>query len=232
MKKLFIASGFLSLGLGLISCGAHGDDPGRAYMPDMYYSRAYETYNYNDVGGELDTLKARGINYNALPVPGTIARGDVLPYHFTSTNDSNRIKEADAFKNPLDSAAVNKVAMTEAQRLFLVNCAICHGPNLDGNGPLYNGGNGPYPAVPKNLMAPDAKAFTDGHIFFVITNGIRSMGSYASQLTPMQRWWVVKYIRSKQTAGGGAAGAAKDSTGAAGKAATGMAGADSVKKAK
>jgi hypothetical protein len=27
------------------------------------------------------------------------------------------------------------------------------------------------------------------------------MGSYASQLKPDQRWWVIKYIRSKQGAG-------------------------------
>jgi mono/diheme cytochrome c family protein len=33
------------------------------------------------------------------------------------------------------------------------------------------------------------------------------MGAYGSQLNPAQRWWVVKYIRSKQ----GAAGAAKPS---------------------
>src|SRR5438309_7763067 len=110
MKKLFIASGFLSLGLGLIGCGgAHGDDPGRSYMPDMYYSRAYETYNYNDVGGELDTLKARGIRYTAMPVPGTVARGDMGSYHLTA--DSNSLKAADALKNPLDSMAETKGMM-------------------------------------------------------------------------------------------------------------------------
>jgi hypothetical protein len=42
-----------------------------------------------------------------------------------------------------------------------------------------------------------------------MTYGIRTMGSYASQLTPEQRWWVLKYIRSKQ---GTAGGAATDST--------------------
>jgi mono/diheme cytochrome c family protein len=230
MKQLLIASGFLALGFGLVSCGgAHGDDPGHAYMPDMYYSRAYETYGYNDVGGELDSLKKRGIFYNAMPVPGTVARGEMMSYHLTA--DSNGLKAADALRNPLDTMVVTKIALTEAQRLFLVNCAICHGPNLDGNGPLYNGGNGPYSAAPKNLTAPDAKAFTDGHYFHVITYGIRSMGSYASQLTPDQRWWVIKYIRSKQ--GGATAGGdvSKDSTstGAAGNKSTGL-NADSTKK--
>src|SRR5881398_3289038 len=111
MKQLLIASGFLALGFGLVSCGgAHGDDPGHAYMPDMYYSRAYETYGYNDVGGELDSLKKRGIFYNAMPVPGTVARGEMMSYHLTA--DSNGLKAADALRNPLDTMVVTKVAMT------------------------------------------------------------------------------------------------------------------------
>jgi mono/diheme cytochrome c family protein len=211
MKKLLIAAGFLTMGFGLVGCGgAHGDDPGHAYMPDMYYSRAYETYGYNDVGGELDSLKRRGIFYNAMPVPGTVARGDMMSYHLSS--DSAGMAVANALKNPLDSMAMTKGALTEAERLYLINCAICHGPGLDGNGPLYNGGNGPYPVAPRNLKDDYTKKLSDGHIFHVVTYGIRSMGSYASQLTPQQRWWVIKYIRSKE---GAPAAAAKDSTSAA-----------------
>src|SRR5690348_8241251 len=102
MKNFLITAGFVTLSLGFISCGsAHGDDPGDSYMPDMYYSRAYETYNYNDVGGELDTLKSRGIFYDAMPVPGTVARGDELSYHLT--NDSTGLLAAASLKNPLDS---------------------------------------------------------------------------------------------------------------------------------
>ena len=213
MKKIsIIFCLFVSIST-LISCGAHGDDPGHAYMPDMYYSRAYETYNYNDVGGEYDSLARRGITYTALPVPGTVARGDMLSYHLTS--DSAGMKAADALKNPLDTLAATKGGMVEAERLYLVNCGICHGTALDGNGPLYNNGNGPYPVHPQVLNGAYAKALSDGHIFHVITYGIRTMGSYASQLRPEQRWWVIKYIRSKE-AGAGAVGSGPDSTSAAG----------------
>jgi mono/diheme cytochrome c family protein len=91
--------------------------------------------------------------------------------------------------------------MKEAQRLYLVYCGICHGEKLDGNGPLPAGGA--YIAAPANFMAPNIKAFPDGHYFHVATFGIRTMGSYASQLTPEQRWMVIKYIRSKQGPGAG-----------------------------
>ncbi|MGE5520976.1 MAG: c-type cytochrome [Candidatus Dadabacteria bacterium] len=208
MKKLFIGALSVFVVIILVSCrGASGNDPGTSYMPDMYYSRAYETYNYNDVGGELDTLKARGINYTGLPVPGTIAKDDQFVYHLTG--DSAGLAAAQTLKNPLDSMGA-KVDMKEAERLFLVNCGICHGPKLDGNGPLWNGGNGPYPAKPQDLIGYGSK-LTDGHIFHVITYGIRTMGSYGSQLNPDQRWMVVKYLRFKQAAA--APAPAADSTG-------------------
>ena len=41
-------------------------------------------------------------------------------------------------------------------RLYLVNCGICHGEKLDGNGPLYKGGEGPFPLNPRTLVG-DAK---------------------------------------------------------------------------
>jgi mono/diheme cytochrome c family protein len=209
MKRILIAAGIFSVILGFVSCGgAHGDDPGHAYMPDMYYSRAYETYGYNDVGGEFDSLKKRGIYYNAMPVTGTVARGDMISYHLT--NDSAGLKAAETLKSPLDSMAITKSSMKEAERLYLVNCGICHGDKLDGNGPLPAGGA--YIAVPANFTSPNIKALPDGHYFHVITFGIRSMGSYASQLTPEQRWWVIKYIRSKQGSVGG--GSSADSTAA------------------
>lgn len=195
MKKLLITAGIFSLVLGFVSCGGgKGEDPGAAYMPDMYYSRAYETYGYNNVEGEYDSLKARGIYYNGMPVHGTVARGEMMSYYLTP--DSAGLQAAQNLKNPLDSMAMTKGAMKEAERLYLIYCGVCHGDKLDGNGPLPAGGA--YIAAPANLTAPNIKAMPDGDYFHVITFGIRSMGSYASQLTPEQRWWVIKYIRSKQ----------------------------------
>ena len=209
MKKLIITAGLFASIAGLVGCGgANGEDPGEAYMPDMYYSRAYETYGYNNVEGEWDSLKNRGIFYNAMPVTGTIARGESMPFHYVSQSDSARLAESNAFKNPLDTVMASKASLKEAERLYLINCGICHGTALDGNGPLYNNGNGPFPVLPKSLVATDTKAFTDGHYYHVITFGKGAMGSYASQLTPEQRWWVIKYIRTKQ----GGASATTDTT--------------------
>lgn len=220
MKRFAIAAGILAISIGFTGCGgAHGEDPGDSYMPDMYYARAYEAYGYNNVSGEYDSLARRGIRYTGMPVPGTVARGDEGFYHLT--NDSAGLNSANALRNPYDSitGAAAMANMKEAERLYLIQCGICHGTALDGNGPLYNNGNGPYPAAPRPLNGDYAKALSDGHIFHVITFGKGAMGSYASQLRPEQRWWVIKYIRSKQGLAGGAAKAGTDTT--AGTAATG-----------
>ena len=173
-------------------------------MPDMAQSRAYETYS------STANLKDSNIYYVGLPVPGTIARGDSAPY--TLQNNDSGYAQSKTVLNPIKVMEPDQ--MKEAERLFLVNCAICHGPKLDGNGPLWKDGNGPFPAAPKNLMLADAKQLAPGTMFHVATFGKGMMGSYASQLSTKQRWMVVSYIKFKQSGASGGS-VATDSTGTA-----------------
>jgi len=192
IKKLLVISGCVAMGIVVISCGKVRRNTGRAYMPDMYYSRAYETY------ASTEALQKEGVNFNSMPVPGTMARGEMVPYLLK--NDSAGYAQSASIKNPLDPSLLN-VNMKEAERLYLVNCGICHGPKLDGNGPLWKGGDGPFPSAPKNFMADDMKAMPEGTMFHSVTYGKNMMGSYASQLSTAQRWMVIAYIKSKQAGG-------------------------------
>ena len=159
-------------------------DPGRVYMPDMAYSRAYEAYAPNN-------LKQDGINYINYPVDGTIRRGDLFAY--TLPNDSNGFKMAAEVKDPLP--ALDSTQMLEAQRLFNINCAICHGPNMDAQGPLATSGKVGGIA---NLKLDQYVKEPVGQMFHVVTYGKNNMGSYASQLDRKQRWMVIQYIKSEQ----------------------------------
>lgn len=203
MKKYLLIATVAASGM-LAGCGA-GKGPGYAYMPDMYYSVAYETYANN-----AQRLKDAGVNYTGLPVAGTIDRGGDLNFVYPFKNDSTGYAMSATVKSPLDTMGV-AIDMKEAERLYQINCGICHGAKLDGNGPLFKGGDGPYSAAPKNFMDPAVIALADGTMFHSITYGIRAMGSYASQLTPKQRWEVIAFIRSKQKGTAPAAPAA-DST--------------------
>lgn len=189
MKKLFVITFCtVAVAVTVVSCGS-SDKPGRAYMPDMSYSVAYETYAPSD-----ERLKASGASYNHRPVTGAIARGDAFPY--TIPKSDSGYARAAFVKSPLNLDSIN---LKEAERLYLVNCGICHGAKLDGNGPLYNGGEGPFSAKPIALVNDEkADNMTEGTMFYSVTYGKGQMGSYASQLNTKQRWEVVAYIKSKQ----------------------------------
>jgi mono/diheme cytochrome c family protein len=191
MKKTLIIAGCTVMVVTMVSCGGPRRDPGRAYMPDMAYSTAYETYAPSQE--RLDSAKT-GAHYSGLPVPGTIARGDLMAY--TMKNDSLGYAGSGQIQNPL---AIESIDMKEAERLYLVNCGICHGAKLDGNGPLFNNGSGPYTAKPATLVGdPAIEKLSAGTIYHVATYGKGQMGSYASQMSSRQRWMVSAFIKSKQ----------------------------------
>lgn len=206
MKKFLIIAGCVTTVILVMSCNKTRRSPGRAYMPDMAYSVAYETY-----ASTAERLAASGASYNARPVEGTIARGELAPYKLK--NDSAGYTLSAGVVNPLP--ALDAARSVEAERLYLINCAICHGSKLDGNGPLYKGGDGPFIAKPATLVGdPKYTAMTEGTMFHAVTYGKGAMGSYASQLSTEQRWMIIHYIKTKQgAAAGGAKGAAPDSTG-------------------
>ena len=179
--------------ISLVSCDEVKRTPGSIYMPDMAYSRAYESY------ADHSNLTAKGIYYDNLPVAGTIARGKDMPFPYAKdkVGDTTNYYASRSVQNPIDSLSAKE--LTEAERLYLVNCGICHGAKLDGNGPLYKDGNGPYPAKPATLVG-DAKyeSMPAGQMFYSVAYGKNLMGSYASQLSKHQRWMIIKYIKNKQ----------------------------------
>jgi hypothetical protein len=192
MKKLSIIT-VLSAAAILVSCSDVKRTPGRVYMPDMAYSRAYETY------ADHSNLAKDGINYNNMPVAGTVARGEEMPFHLTkdAMGDSASYVASKQVKSPIDS--LSPVDAEESERLYLINCGICHGKKLDGNGPLYNDGKGPYPVAPKNLIADAVvSVMPEGQMFYSLTYGKNTMGSYASQLSRKQRWMVIRYVKTQQ----------------------------------
>jgi mono/diheme cytochrome c family protein len=208
MKKLTIISFVAIITLVIaVGCSNVRREPGKVYMPDMAYSRAYETYSTSPVFVDGQT--------NREPVSGTVKRGDAYPFHIAmdKPGDTANYYASRAVRNPLP--ALNADDLKEAERLYLINCGICHGAKLDGNGPLYNGGDGPYPAKPATLVG-DAKyeAMPEGQMYYSVTYGKNLMGSYASQLQPKQRWMVIAYIKSKQAkpAAAAAPAAVADST--------------------
>ena len=190
-RSTIVFCGLAALLIAAIGCSDVKRTPGKVYMPDMANSRAYETYSANPVFADGRTSQG--------PVAGTVKRGEEYPVHIEmdKAGDTANYFGSRSLPNPFDSLSAEQ--MKETERLYLINCGICHGAKLDGNGPLWKDGDGPYPAKPAALVG-DAKyeSMPAGQMFYPITYGKNLMGSYASQLTAKQRWQVITYIKSKQ----------------------------------
>ena len=211
MKKIIIITGCIFAGVAIVGCNDVRRSPGRAYMPDMTYSPAYETYA--PAAERLKNSSASGAQYTGQPVAGTIARGDMYPY--TLKNDSLGYEQSVNVKNPLPPLDARQYL--EAARLYQINCGICHGTNLDGNGPLFNNGDGPYIAKPATLVGDPMYAnMPEGRMFHSVTYGKGAMGSYASQLTSEQRWMIIHYVKEKQATAAAKPAAATNNAAASG----------------
>jgi mono/diheme cytochrome c family protein len=190
-RATIVICGLAALMIAAVGCSDVKRKPGKVYMPDMAYSRAYETYSTNPVFADGRT--------NQEPVAGTVKRGEFYPVHIAmdAIGDTANYYASRSLANPIDS--LNPEQMKETERIYLINCGICHGAKLDGNGPLWKDGDGPFPAKPAALVG-DAKyeSMPAGQMFYSITYGKNLMGGYASQITAKQRWEVIAYIKSKQ----------------------------------
>jgi cytochrome c553 len=188
LKTLLVVAAAASIGLSACNSGGMRRNPGKNYAGDMWFSRAYDYYNQNP--NFSDSLTAR------LPVMGTVARGHELPDHMVE-GDTN------AYKSFTTNVKFTDAEITEGKRLFNIQCAICHGTAMDGNGPLY--ASGKFAAMPANLVGGNYLNMSVGQMYAAIKYGKNAMGSYASQLDPHQRWQVIAYIKKQQAGAGGAA---------------------------
>jgi mono/diheme cytochrome c family protein len=138
-----------------------------------------------------DTREARP------PVEGTIARGRLA--EDDGLNRGRRGGEwIDAFPVPVTESLLHR-----GRERFEIYCAPCHGLAGYGDGIVARRAErlqeGTW--VPPSSMH-DATVLVRpvGHLFNTITNGIRTMPSYGSQIPVDDRWAIVSYVRALQRA--------------------------------
>jgi mono/diheme cytochrome c family protein len=121
-------------------------------------------------------------------VEGTIARGQL---RIDEARYTGKIAGEDINEFPIP---ITKADIERGQARFNVYCTPCHGRLGDGNGMVVmRGFRQPPSYFSQRLM--DAPV---GHFYDVISNGFGSMASYASRVTPDDRWRVIAYIRALQ----------------------------------
>ena len=158
------------------------------------------------------------------PVAGTVARGTGLQPAKVFSADFKRAES----KNPsfvtgkdnkgaflagfpekslsftngkLNDYKVSQYTLDVGRGKYQIYCAVCHGQAGDGNGimKVRSAIEGDAAIVTiASLQTPIIRAYPNGQIYDVITNGKNTMMGYGDKLSPEERWAVVAYVRALQ----------------------------------
>lgn len=212
MKKIYLKNIGLLFG-GVVLLSSCNDDfshiaehsaPRAEYAPNMYHSEAYEPLTQitdEDAGSFVSSSDSPyGEFYNSNPynrtpennftpmnmrepAPHTIKRG-YKPY----TIGKDSIAMAAGLTSPIPAS---EAVLKDGEVLYKRYCMHCHGETGAGDGPVNNALKGV-----ANLTSETNMQLTEGHIFHVITHGIRRMGPHGSQITQDERWKIVQYVKN------------------------------------
>jgi mono/diheme cytochrome c family protein len=136
---------------------------------------------YEQSAAFADTRSERPID------PNTVARSQ-------STNLALETGKANGAVIASFPITITREVIAQGQQRYNIYCAPCHGAAADGKG-IVSGYFKPGPAV---LTDDRLRAAPVGHFYDVITNGYGIMYSYASRVTPAERWAIIAYIRALQ----------------------------------
>jgi mono/diheme cytochrome c family protein len=180
MKRLVASLVILVLTSGCVR-NLPSDKPPIHYNPNMFKQPRYVAQSYSKFFADSATMQ--------MPVPGTVARGFLRAdsiYYTGMINDTTPVA-----KSPVP---VTMQLLKRGQERFNIYCSPCHSRLGDGNGIVVSRGFIP----PPSFHDERALKFADGHIFNVMTDGLRNMPAYKYQIPVSDRWAIVAYIRALQ----------------------------------
>ena len=124
-----------------------------------------------------------------VPVPGTVAR----EYKNTAAPELSVFKSGTGYVDGLPFPVTLEV-LAHGRERYNIYCAVCHGRNGDGDGPVVQHGFSP----PPSFYLDEVRGHPTGLYFDIITNGYGTMGRYSYQVNEPDRWAIIAYIRGLQ----------------------------------
>ena len=140
-----------------------------------------------------------------LAVAGTVARGDLREddhlFRGYKTMASGATELIEFYEAIPDRIVVDESLLNRGAERFAIYCAICHDSTGTGNGLVHQR------AVelketkwvpPTNLLTQEIRDRLDGQLFQAISEGVRNMPGYKTQINTRDRWAIVAYVRQLQ----------------------------------
>ena len=135
-------------------------------------------------------------------VEGTIARNGMAD----DTHLFMGVSEGEWATTYPSTLTIDQAFLERGQSRFTIYCSPCHGAVGKGDGLIHHratqlvetGINGTSWVAPKNLHEEVVKTQAVGQLFNSITNGVRTMAAYGSQISTEDRWAIVAYMKALQ----------------------------------
>lgn len=126
-----------------------------------------------------------------VPPANTIARDSLKA-------DPARYRGLTADGKPVEQYPIELTAqlVQRGQERFDIFCAPCHDAAGTGKGLVPTRGWVPPPSIHEERI----RQMVPGELFHIISDGVRTMPSYASQIAEDDRWAIVSYIQALQRA--------------------------------
>ena len=192
--------------LALIAIGCYNSNTGEANIGGAVNFKlpAFPETGGNNV--EIFTEMHFQASYKRQEVPRILPAPDSVPV----TGKEIRYTSLDEYQSASMPARVSATYDAAAtQTLYAINCQVCHGPNLRGDGKITTFNyNGPLPA---DLTSAATRSASDGELFGFITGGGRQglasrlrgspsaspMPEFRLLLTEDERWSLVRFLRNQ-----------------------------------
>ena len=182
--SIYRIASLLFISLLLMSCrGQLSEKPPISPQQNMQFQNRFNAQEKNEFYANNMAMRP--------PVEGTISRGNLRQ---NSELYQGRDENGDfVTENPFD---VTRSFLYRGKERYDIYCTPCHGKIGNGQGIIMTGQYGYVPAPSYHRQA--SYDMPDGQFYSAITEGIRSMPAYNTQIKVEDRWAIVAYIRALQ----------------------------------
>ncbi len=177
----------VSVALGAMGCrGQQSEDPPILLIRNMHHQPKYNPQGSSDYFEDGRTMRT--------PVAGTVARNR---FEENEEIETGRLRDGSGYVLTVPPELASRAGGMESlllrgQERFGIYCTPCHDKTGGGKGTVVQRGY----QQPPTLHDPRIRQMPDGQLFATISNGVRNMPSYASQIPIADRWAIVEYVRA------------------------------------
>jgi mono/diheme cytochrome c family protein len=219
-----LAAGLVPFGLIALARSQPSDQPPVNPLPDMFHQQRFRPQRGNSMFADGRAMRPRLLGVSAstdLLINNEMVNDPDNPHMIDNRDAPLDMHDELTYQRVVEGTerqadgkpgfvktipvAVSMDLLERGRERYTINCAVCHGQAGYGDGTvalraaeLQKMGNASPWVAPKNYHSDDMRQQPVGKIYNTITNGVRTMPAYAKQISVLDRWAIVAYVKALQ----------------------------------